>query len=126
MTADIVARVRQSSRYRDVDPALLARLVNEELPRARNSEDAVKRVKRRLHQAVGAFRGERRTDALGPIRAAWNGDMADPTFRAACVDVLRTHASTGERLPHLDALYYGIWDHTGVPARLLATACGPN
>src|SRR5688500_10990158 len=80
MTADIVARVRQSSRYRDVDPALLARLASEELPRAQNSEDAVKRVKRRLHQAVGAFRVERRVDALGPIRAAWNGDMAEPAM----------------------------------------------
>src|SRR5688500_7585732 len=126
MTADIVARVRQSSRYRDVDPALLARLVNEELPRARNSEDAVKRVKRRLHQAIGAFRGERRADALGPIRAAWNGDMAEPAFRAECAEVLRTHASARERLAHLDALYSGIWDRTGVPARVLDIGCGLN
>src|SRR5688500_8723942 len=126
MTAEIVERVLQSSRYRDVDAALLARLASEELPRARNSEDAVKRVKRRLHQAVGAFRGERRVDALGPIRAAWKGDMADPAVRAACVDVLRTHASTRERLPHLDALYAGIWQQTAVPGRLLDIGCGLN
>lgn len=126
MTADIVARVLQSSRYRDVDPALLARLATEELPRARSTEDAVKRVKRRLHQAVGAFRGERRVDALGPIRAAWNGDMTDPAFRSECAEVLRTHASTRERLPHLDALYSGIWRQTGVPGRLLDIGCGLN
>ena len=126
MTAEIVARVLQSSRYRDVDPALLTRLASEELLRARNSEDAVKRVKRRLHQAVGAFRAELPADALGPTRAAWNGDMADPSFRAACVDVLRTHASTRERLPHLDAMYSGIWQRTGVPGRLLDIGCGLN
>jgi 16S rRNA (guanine(1405)-N(7))-methyltransferase len=109
-----------------VDRTLLSRLAAEELPRARNADDAVKRVKRRLHQAVGAFRGERRTGVLGPIRAAWNGDMADQSFRAACVDVLRTHASTRERLPHLDALYSGVWDQTGLPARLLDIGCGLN
>lgn len=126
MTVEVVDRVLQSSRYRDVDRSLLSRLAAEELPRARNTDDAVKRVKRRLHQAVGAFRGERPTDALGPIRAAWNGDMENQTFRAACVDVLRTHASTRERLPHLDALYAGIWDHTGMPRRLLDIGCGLN
>jgi 16S rRNA (guanine(1405)-N(7))-methyltransferase len=126
MTAEIVERVLQSSRYRDVDRSLLSRLAAEELPRARNTDDAVKRVKRRLHQVVGAFRGERRTDALGPIRAAWRGDMADPAFRAACGDVLRTHSSTRERLPHLDAFYSGIWHHTGVPARILDIGCGFN
>ena len=126
MTAEIVDRVLQSPRYRDVDRSLLSRLAAEELPRARSSDDAVKRVKRRLHQAVGAFRGERRVDPLGPIRAAWNGDMTDPAFRAACVSVLRTHASTRERLPHLDALYSGIWRQTGAPGRLLDIGCGLN
>jgi len=59
MTAEIVQRVRSSSRYRAVDAALVARLAAEELPKARNVDDAVKRVKRRLHQAVGAFRSAR-------------------------------------------------------------------
>ena len=126
MTAEIVDRVLQSSRYRDVDRSLLSRLAAEELPSARSTDDAVKRVKRRLHQAVGAFRGERRTDVLGPIRAAWHGDMSDQLFRAACAEVLRTHASTRERLPHLDTVYSGIWDHTGLPARVLDIGCGLN
>ena len=126
MTAEIVERVLQSSRYRDVDRSLLSRLAAEELPRARNIDDAVKRVKRRLHQAVGAFRGERRTDALGAIRAAWNGDIADQSFRATCADLLRTHASTRERIHHIDTFYSGIWEHTGLPARLLDIGCGLN
>ena len=126
MTAEIVDRVLRSSRYRDVDRSLLSRLAAEELPRARNTDDAVKRVKRRLHQAVGAFRGERRTDALGPIRAAWNGDMADQTFRATCAEGLRTHASSRERIHHVDTFYSGIWRHTGLPARVLDIGCGLN
>ena len=121
MTAEIVERVLRSSRYRDVDRTLLARLAAEELPRARNADDAVKRVKRRLHQAVGAFRGASRASA---IAAAWSGDLAEPAFRAACADALRAHASTRERQPHLEAFYTGIWAHTGAPARVLDLGCG--
>ncbi len=123
MTAEIVERVLRSSRYRDVDAALLTRLAAEELPRSRNADDAVKRVKRRLHQAVGAFRGASRR---GAIEQAWSGDMADRAFRAACADALRDHASTRERLPHLESFYAGIWEHTGVPASLLDIGCGLN
>jgi len=121
VTAEIVERVLRSSRYRDVDRKLLARLADEELPRARNADDAVKRVKRRLHQAVGAFRGASPTHGFS---AAWTGDLADPALRAACTDALRAHASTRERIEHLDSFYAGIWAHTGVPDRLMDLGCG--
>jgi len=123
MSGEIVERVLRSSRYRDVDRSLLARLADEELPRARNAADAVKRVKRRLHQALGAFRGAGHADA---VAAAWSGDLTAPAFRAACADALRAHASTRERLGWLDAFYAGIWSVSGVPARVLDLGCGLN
>lgn len=126
MTGDIVERVRRSARYRDVDPGLVGRLAAEELPRARNADDAVKRVKRRLHQAVGAFRGRSGGDPLRRLREVWRGDLGDPPVRAACADLLRTHASTRERLPHIDAFFAGIWSVTGVPSRLMDLGCGMN
>ena len=122
MSAEIVERVRRSSRYRSVDAALVARLVAEELPKARNADDAVKRVKRRLHQAVGAFRREAGRAGAG---VAWPVD--DPVaLRAACRAAMRGHASTRERLPHLGSLYRGIWEITGAPRRLLDLGCGLN
>lgn len=121
MTAEIVERVRRSARYRDVDPALLSRLAAEELERARNLDDAVKRVKRRLHQAVGAFRGAGTRDPFADVMPV---DLADPNLRAACLATMRSHASTRERLPHLDRFYAGIWDRTGVPASILDVGCG--
>jgi 16S rRNA (guanine(1405)-N(7))-methyltransferase len=126
MSEEIVERVLRSRRYRDVDRSILGRLVADELPRSRNADDAVKRVKRRLHQAVGAFRGSgpARTDPLAAVRAAWTGDLADPSFRAACAAVLRAHASTAERIPYLDRFYAGIWARTGIPERLLDIGCG--
>ena len=120
MTAEIVERVRRSSRYRAVDAGLVARLAEEELPKARNADDAVKRVKRRLHQAVGAFRSGR-----GSSAGAW--PTADPAaLREACLAVMRGHASTRERAPHLDAFFGPIWELTGVPRRVLDLGCGLN
>ncbi len=121
MTAEIVERVRRSARYRDVDASMLERLAEEELSRSRSIDDAVKRVKRRLHQAVGAFQGGTR-DAR-PERL-WTGDFADPAFRAACAAALHGHASARERVPHLDRFYAGIWALTGTPSRVLDVGCG--
>lgn len=123
MTSDIVERVRRSSRYRAVDPALVTRLAAEELPKARNDDDAVKRVKRRLHQAVGAFSGR----AVSRERpSTWPID--DPeALRAACRAAMGAHASTRERLPHLESFYPPIWEQTGgVPNRVLDLGCGLN
>ena len=118
MTGEIVARVRRSSRYRAVDAALVARLAAEELPKARNADDAVKRVKRRLHQAVGAF-----TARSAATASTWPVD--DPqALRAACLAAMRHHASTRERTDHLDTFYPEIWRHAGIPASIMDLGCG--
>jgi len=125
MIEPIVDRVLRSARYRDVDRALLDRLAAEELPKSRNADDAVKRVKRRLHQAVGAYRGASAADPLAGVRAAWAGDLADPAFRTACLEVMRGHASTNERLPYLEDFFAPIWELTdGPPGTLLDLGCG--
>jgi 16S rRNA (guanine(1405)-N(7))-methyltransferase len=124
MTDEVVERVLRSRRYRDVDRSTLTRLAAEELPRSRTADDAVKRVKRRLHQAVGAYRGGRRADPLSEIHAAWSGDLTDPRFRSACAAALRAHASTAERVAHLDRFYADIWARTGIPSRVLELGCG--
>lgn len=118
MTREILDRVLASPRYRAVDRSLVTRLAGEELPKARNVDDAVKRVKRRLHQAVGAFRSGRAAPAV-----QWPVD--DPVaLRGACLGAMRGHASTRERAPHLEAFYPPIWDVTGVPRRVLDLGCG--
>ena len=119
MIEPIVDRVLRSARYRDVDRVLVDRLAAEELPKSRNADDAVKRVKRRLHQAVGAYRGASAADPLAAIRAAWGGDLTDSAFRTACLEVMRGHASTNERLLYLDGFFAPIWELTGGPPRTL-------
>ena len=126
MTDDVVARVLESTRYRDVDRALVTRLVAEELPRSRNPEDAAKRVKRRLHQAVGAYRGASAAKIGAELAATWTGTWDEP-MREACRRGLARHASTRERIDELDRFYPELWRALGgVPASVLDLACGLN
>jgi 16S rRNA (guanine(1405)-N(7))-methyltransferase len=126
MTDDIVARVLESTRYRDVDRSLVTRLVTEELPRSRNPEDAAKRVKRRLHQAVGAYRGGAVATTGAELRATWAGTWDEP-MRDACRRALARHASTRERVDELDRFYPAVWEAVGsIPRSVIDLACGLN
>jgi len=125
----VVVRVAESRRYRAVDPAVVRRLASEELRRARGADDAVKRVKRRLHQAVGAYRPSAAGGAIHRdierLTAASQGDPSGGELRAVCLDLLARHASTRERLPFLDRFYTTIWDAIGgAPASLIDLGCG--
>ncbi|MEO8510463.1 MAG: methyltransferase [Chloroflexota bacterium] len=120
MIEEIAARVAISRRYRDVDRGLVTRLAGEEAARSRNLDDAVKRVKRRLHQAVGAFEG--RQVSLDATRAAYDGSLEEATFRAACRSLLAGHASTAERTDHLEAL--GAVVHATGAQSLVDLGCG--
>jgi 16S rRNA (guanine(1405)-N(7))-methyltransferase len=126
MIDEVVSRVLASTRYRDVDRSLLGRLAAEEAPRARSVEDATKRVKRRLHQAVGAYRGRPAATAASELRATWSGTWDEP-MRDACRRALERHASTRERIGEIDRFYTTIWTAAGAaPQRLLDLACGLN
>ena len=121
-----MTRVLASARYRDVDRALVTRLAGEELPRARNVDDAAKRVKRRLHQAVGAYRGGAAARAGDDLQSAWTGAWDEPML-GACRRALGRHASTRERVGDLDRFYAEVWRAVGaVPASVLDLACGLN
>jgi 16S rRNA (guanine(1405)-N(7))-methyltransferase len=123
---DVVARVLRSARYRDVDAALVARLAREELPKSRDSADAVKRVKRRLHQAVGAYRAGGASRVGRDLGETWQGSWDEP-MRAACRSALETHASTRERNRELDRFYPDLWRAVGrTPRSVLDLACGLN
>jgi 16S rRNA (guanine(1405)-N(7))-methyltransferase len=124
--AEVIARVGVSRRYRWVGDAVVARLTDEELPKARNLADAEKRVKRRLHQIIGAYTGQADYSRLllDIARAHATGDPEQ--LRAACRDAMAEHASTRERLPILDLFYERVFAVTGEVASVFDVACGLN
>lgn len=121
---DLVAAVRASPRYHRVAAELVQRVVASESSAARDRRTILKAAKRKLHQAIGAFGGEPPYPRLlERLRTAYSGGDA-AAHEAACLEVLRWHASTRERIPILHDFYRRIFAVTG-PARVIQDlGCG--
>lgn len=119
---DVVAAVLASRRYRSLHPPLVRRVAQGEAQGARSPAELVKRTKRALHQIFGAYlptppRYER---LHAELHAAGSGADARAVLRRA----MAQHASTRERLDHLDAFYAALAAHVGTPRSVLDVACG--
>ena len=107
-----------SAKYKDVCPDTVSRLYAEELSKRKNAKEAEKALKTALHQITGAFMTG---DELKRARKLLAGEDAD----AALFETLKLHASTRERLEHIDAFYDALLSPIA-PKTLLDLACGLN
>jgi 16S rRNA (guanine(1405)-N(7))-methyltransferase len=123
VAAAAVAQLVQGSRkYADVDAGLVATLSRSEGAKAANEKEAAKRVKRKLHQMVGAY-----LDAEVPF-AEWLQRLrtADAAVRGQlCQQLMLQHASMRERVNELQPIYDFIFAGTA-PQTVLDLACGLN
>jgi 16S rRNA (guanine(1405)-N(7))-methyltransferase len=119
----VVQLVQGSRKYAEVDAGLVAALVRSETTKANNEQDAAKRVKRKLHQLVGAY-----LDAGLPF-IKWCERLrvaADAGARQQlCKELLLQHVSTRERVPELQEIYRVIFAPPA-PRTVLDLACGLN
>ena len=131
---ELVAAVRASAKYGAISPDLIRRVGLRELATRRGQKDAIKATKNKLHQVAGAF-----LDARPPY-VAWlellrNSVAPEPdathstrssTLQAACLAIMRHHASTRERLPILAPLYRAVFERLPPVTSVLDLACGLN
>ncbi len=110
--------VSVSAKYKDICPDTVSRLYAEELSKRKNAREAEKALKTALHQITGAFMT---SDELKRARKLLASEDAD----AALFETLRLHASTRERLDHIDAFYDALLSPIA-PKTLLDLACGLN
>lgn len=109
-----------SGKYKDVCPDTVARLGAQAAARYRSAKEADKAVKTALHQITGAFMTP---DELKRARRLLADEAMEP--HAALMETLKLHASTRERLTHIDAFYGALFD--GLTATsVLDLACGLN
>lgn len=107
-----------SAKYKDVCPDTVSRLYAEALSKRKNAKEAEKALKTALHQITGAFMT---SDELKRARKLLAGADED----AALFETLKLHASTRERLEHIDAFYDTLLSPIA-PKTLLDLACGLN
>lgn len=120
----LAQEVLSARRYQWLAPELVSRIAAAEAPKEARDQEAVKRIKRRLHQVCGAFVETLDVDrALARLTGAAQ-DSDETHLRQACRELLGFHASTRERLPFLDHFYQAIFAITGPPSSVLDVACG--
>ncbi len=123
----LLTRILDTRKYRDsgLNPETVLDLIDREAPKQTSQKALYKEVRRKLHNIVAPYLGEPDYAALA-ARLAAIGDPSpqSPALRAFCLDVLGEHASTSERIPHLEAFYEQLFAAAGTPDSILDLACG--
>lgn len=121
LAQDILASAKYSSSDLCVDTVI--DLLEREIPLYRSQKEAVKAVRKKLHNIVAPYLGDPDYAALAPAleRAAAEGRTQE-----ACAAILASHASTKERLAILPEFYARLFALTGRPESILDLACGLN
>lgn len=124
----LVQQIQASKKYRDVGIAddTIRDILLTELARQPNRKAALQSAKKKLHEVIALYLGDPDYSAArAQLDAAFaSGDEA--AIRAVCIDLLRIHDSTRERLVLLETFYPAIWAITGTPQTVLDIACGLN
>jgi 16S rRNA (guanine(1405)-N(7))-methyltransferase len=123
--ARIVAELKGSKKYRWVCEATLERFARVSLERGGSEKEAVKRAKRKLHQAFGAFVEGLEDPGAEKFRRELREGGQDGLKRL-CREVMMGHASTKERMELIEreGLYSKLFKLTGVPERIVDIGCG--
>ncbi len=119
----LLADAQDSRKYREIDPDVVLRVCRQMAVRYDKHTDALHAVKRELHRIHAAFVPlESHTKAAALIDAYEGTDMAsDKTFSRR---LLALHASTAERLPHIEEAYAWMGEYISTNDTVADIGCG--
>lgn len=123
----MVEKVLNSKKYRHMglNPITVKDLIFQELEHHESEKALLKAVRRKLHNIVAPYLGEPDYAALATeLAQIADHSLGSAQLRVFCLDVLRKHASTAERIPLLPSFYLRLFQETGKPQTILDLACG--
>ena len=129
-----MADVLATPKYASISPALVQAVAARALRAHPRSKEALKETKSKLHQIAASYVGAdfQRAIALDILHAAFPAATGapdawrHPAVREACLAIMGMHASTRERLPHLERFYDTILGALPPIRSVLDLACGLN
>ena len=128
LTAAFIEEVRKSRKYRDLDlpEETLRDLIGQEAGRHKSDRAALQAARERLHNLVAPYLGDPDyPSAMTSLETAFASGDAE-AVKTACAELLKSHASTRERLEYQAEFYRVIFVITGQPQTILDLACGLN
>jgi 16S rRNA (guanine(1405)-N(7))-methyltransferase len=126
-TAGVLDQLRRSRKYRDLSEATLVRVARWALRTWPDERQATKAAKRKLHQVYAAYLTPSSLAAAEEAAAALSaGGCSAAEKRSACLEAMRHHASTAERLPFLERFYRDLAAELPKVRSVLDLGCGLN
>ena len=124
---EIIAGVREGSKYRNIHEDIIRRIAAIELPKGRSRKETIKAVRNKIHQVGSAYQPQS-IDYAHLIRQMdiLPRDIHNPMVKQYCIEVMKMHASTRERLNILDQFYRTALSGFTAISSLLDVACGLN
>ncbi len=124
---ELVRAVSKSLKYKHVCQDLIRHVGEREISIRRNTKEAIKATKSKLHQVGGAYWAGNldHVQALDKLRraaAAGDGDQ----LRPVCEELMGLHVSTRERVTILEEFYATTLGGIGPVRVVLDLACGLN
>ena len=123
----LLEAISASAKYRHIDSEFIRSIGAIELAKRRNLKEAIKATKNKLHQVGAAYQDNTPRYALWleALRAA--SQAGDPArLQDICREIMKTHASTRERLPFLSCFYAEVLKDIAPVHSVLDIACGLN
>jgi len=122
----LIQDAQASRKYRDLDlpDTFLHDLINYEMAQASNKIAIKETFRKKLHEVIAPYLENidypKETTNLISLNMNAKDSNALKTWARA---VMQKHASTRERLPHLEDFYQTIWTHIGYPESIIDLAC---
>lgn len=118
--------VQNSRKYRNLQlpHAFLRDLIDSEAQQTQNKAKVKENFRKKLHEVIAPYLEDIDYPQESEKLIALNqSKMSETELKTYAKDLMRKHASTRERLPHLDAFYAEIWAHIGHVESVLDLAC---
>lgn len=123
----IVSKILSSPKYRGlgIPEESVEDIVKREISQQTDIKMAEKKAREKLHQVVAPYLGDPDYQSADALLSQIRHDDQE-NLKAWCLEMLRSHSSTRERLPSLELFYQTIFQFIGVPNVILDLACGMN
>jgi len=123
----LIELVKANPKYQSINKDLIQQLCNNAIARGLTGKSAVKSVRNKLHQVGGAyFKQNLDVTKSQKIIAALPNEKYSEKARQFCVQQMKSHASTAERLPILKTFFQTCLEPVAPITSVMDLACGMN
>jgi 16S rRNA (guanine(1405)-N(7))-methyltransferase len=123
----LVELVQKGGSYREIQIDLIRSIGARELKERRNMRDAVKATRSKLHQVGGAYLpGQPDYPGWAKQLESLPSNRQSPELQSFCLETMRAHVSTRERLPVIETFFTTILKSIAPVKSVLDLACGLN